>query len=349
MSDQPVDPETRPDAELAVNMLRRAEHIAAITHTAPDADAIGGLLGLTLALRSIGLRVTPVCNDDVPSRFKVLPGYADIVRRVEMRRIEMRGVSTRPDLIAALDCADRERMGQIAAEPDWQDVPILNIDHHVTNTRFGQVNWIDVKATATSEIVLSLIDTLNIPLTADIATNLLHGIVGDTLGFRTPHTTPHALECAVRLMDAGANLAETMDQLFNRRTFSQLCMWAMAFNTMKLEEALSADHARVIWTQISKAARRACGQPEWGNSGLSSFLISADEADISAVMTEKDDGQIDVSLRAKRGFDVSGAAQALGGGGHPLAAGTTIDGPLDVAVRRVLTAIKAIRRTAAEH
>lgn len=322
-------------AELAAGLIRQAGTIVTITHTAPDADAIGGLLGLTLALRSIGANVTPACSDEIPARFKVMPGYDDIVR----------AVPAPPDLLIALDCADRERTGKLAAAPDWLSVPILNIDHHVTNTLFGRVNWVDTEVTATSEIVLRLIDHLNIPLTPDIATNLLHGIVGDTLGFRTPHTTPHALACAMRLMAAGANLFEIMDVQFNRRPFALLCLWSKALEAMKLEPAFSPDHARVIWTQISKDARRVCGQADWGNTGLSSFLVSADEVDVAAVIVEKDDGQIDVSLRAKQGFDVSAAAQSLGGGGHPLAAGATIEGPLSAAAERMLAALRSIQRS----
>ncbi len=328
--------ETLRAAQAAAGRIRQSGAIVALTHTAPDADAIGGLLGLTLALRSIGKTVTPACSDEVPARFSVMPGYPDIVQTVPAP----------PDLLIALDCADRERLGKIAAAPDWQVIPILNIDHHVTNTQFGQVNWVDTEASATSEIVLNLIDHLNIPLTPDIATDLLHGIVGDTLGFRTPHTTPRALGCAMRLMAAGASLFEIMDHQFNRRSFALLCLWSKALDAMRLKPARSPNHPRVIWTQISKQARRACGRADWSNNGLSSLLVSADEADVSAVIIEKDDGQIDVSLRAKRGFDVSGAAQALGGGGHPLAAGVTLAGPLDAAVERVLVALRAVQRSA---
>ena len=326
--------ETGAQAESAAALIRRAGTIVAITHTAPDADAIGSLLGLTLALRAIGKRVTPACADEIPARFRVMPGCDDIVR----------AAPAPPDLLIALDCADRERMGDIVAAPDWRTAPILNIDHHVTNTQFGQVNWVDLEAAATSELVLRLIDHLRLPLTPDIAANLLHGIVGDTLGFRTPHTTPRALECAMRLMAAGANLSEIMDHQFNRRPFALLCLWQKALAAMRIEPAVQPQGARVIWTQIGKEARRACGQADWSNNGLSSFLVSAEEADVSAVITEKDNGEIDVSLRAKRGFDVSGAAQALGGGGHPLAAGATLGGPLDAATERVLTALKSLKR-----
>ena len=327
--------DTQRAAEAAA-LIRRAGAIIAITHTAPDADAIGGLLGLTLALRSIGLSATPACSDDVPTRFDVMPGYGDIVR----------SVANVPDLLIALDCADRERMGTIAETPGWQAVPIVNIDHHVTNTRFGQVNWIDTVATATSEIVLRLIDHMRIQLTDEIATNLLHGIVGDTLGFRTAHTTPQALECATRLMAAGANLSEIMDQQFNRRPLALLCLWSKALDAMRLESPLGPNYARVIWTHVDKETRRSCGQAEWGNNGLSSFLASAEEADVSAVIIEKDDGRIDLSVRSRPGFDVSGAVVALGGGGHPLAAGATMPGPLEAASERAVAALRLVQRTA---
>ena len=318
----------------AAALIRRAGAIIAITHTAPDADAIGGLLGLTLALRSIGLNATPVCSDDVPARFDVMPGHDHIVR----------SVADVPDVLIALDCADRERMGDIVKAPGWQAVPIVNIDHHVTNTRFGQVNWIDTTATATSEIVLRLIDHMRIPLTAEIATNLLHGIVGDTLGFRTAHTTPQALECAARLMAAGANLSEIMDHQFNRRTFALLCLWSKALDAMRLEPPLGPGYARVLWTRVDKETRRACGQADWGNNGLSSFLASAEEADVSAVIIEKDNGEIDLSVRARPGFDVSGAVVSLGGGGHSLAAGATLSGPLLAATEHVVTALRLLKR-----
>ena len=335
MTDRIHDPTTQDLADRAAQLIRRAGPIVAITHTAPDADAIGGLLGLTLALRPTGIDVIPACSDAVPARFKTLPGYDRIVDRVD----------TLPDLLITLDCGDRERMGPLIALPEWQAIPILNIDHHVTNTRFGSVNWVDVQATATCEIVLTLIDDLRIPLTSDIAVNLLYGIVGDTLGFRTPHTTPHAMECAMRLMSAGANLSEIMDNLFNRRPLAMISLWALALGAMRIEPAVASDRARVIWTKISGAARRAAGAAELGNNGLSSFLVSADEADVAAVIAEQDDGKIEISLRGKPGFDVSQAAMLLGGGGHAPAAGATIPGPLDAAVQHVLAVLKSIRRS----
>ena len=311
------------DSAALLQHIECAATVLLITHVSPDSDAIGSLLGATHALRSLGKTVTPACTDALRDRFDILPGDTDVVTRA----------SGPFDLVMALDCGDEARMGRV-----WTDLPtprpiLLNLDHHVTNTRFGQLNWVDPSAASTAEIVLELIDLLGVPLTSDIARCLLYGLTGDTLGFRTPNTTPHQLHVAQRLMEAGASLNASIDHQFNRRSLALICLWGKAINALKVKD-------RVIYTAISKAMRDACGMSGAGDISLASFLISANEADRSAVLVEKDDGQVEISLRARPGFNVSVAATALGGGGHPLAAGATIDGPLADATRRVLAALK---------
>jgi phosphoesterase RecJ-like protein len=181
-------------------------------------------------------------------------------------------------------------------------------------------------------MVLHIGDQLGVPLTREIATCLLYGIVGDTLGFRTPNTTPRQLQYAERCMEAGASLYESIDQQFNRRSQALVCLWGKAINAMKIKD-------RIAYTAISKAMRDACGMG-LSDVNLSSFLISMNEVDRAAVLVEKDDGSVEVSLRAKRDHNVSNAAVALGGGGHSLAAGATINGPLNQAVKQVLLALK---------
>ncbi|HZY46121.1 MAG TPA: bifunctional oligoribonuclease/PAP phosphatase NrnA [Anaerolineae bacterium] len=315
----PIDPPVP-----LIDAIRHAQTILLITHLAPDSDAIGSLLGLTHALRSIGKSIVPSCADQIFDRFNLLPGSQDIVQQT----------SGSFELIIALDCADASRMGNIWAKLNDPKMPLINIDHHITNTQFGSINWVDPQATATSEIILTLIDQLNIQVTREISTCLLYGIVGDTLGFRTPHTTPRSLEYSMRLMQAGAVLSEIMEQQFNRRSLALIKLWGKALNNLQIKD-------RIAFTTISKAMRTSVSMSGSSDISLSSFLISANEADRAAVLVETDDGQIDLSLRAKSGHDVAKAALALGGGGHPLAAGATIDGPMDVAVKRVIEALKA--------
>ncbi len=302
--------------------LLQADRILLITHVSPDSDAIGSALGMVHALRALGKTATPSCADAIRDRYDVLPGHADMVTHA----------SGPFDLVVALDCGDELRLGSM-----WTDLPnpkplLINIDHHISNTHFGQINWVDPSAASTAEMVLQLTDQLGVPLNQDIATCLLYGIVGDTLGFRTSNTTPRQLQYAERCMAAGASLYESIDQQFNQRSQALVCLWGKAINVMKIKD-------RVVYTAISKAMRDACGMGV-SDLNLSSFLVSMNEVDRAAVLVEKDDGRVEISLRAKRGHNVSNAAVALGGGGHPLAAGTTIDGPLDAATQQVLLALK---------
>jgi phosphoesterase RecJ-like protein len=306
------------------SLLRSASHILLITHIAPDGDAIGGLLGLGKALRQAGKRVTVSCSDPVPSRFAYLPGYADIVSQADGPF----------DLLVTLDCGDLKRVGRIYRADEWRDIPLLNIDHHVTNTRFGTHHWVDASYVATSEIVLDLCDRLGLPVDVDIATCLLYGIIGDTLALRTDNVTSALLAKVMRLMQSGAPLADIIDQEFNRRPFNLLRAWQRALSTLRLEEG-------VIWVVLSQQARHEVGWPDTDLQGLANFLLSVEEANLSAVLAEKDDGQVEASLRARPSFDVSAVAVALGGGGHPQASGCIMDGPLDTVVERVVAALKS--------
>jgi phosphoesterase RecJ-like protein len=311
-----------PELSTIARHLRLAQRILLITHVSPDSDAIGSALGLAHTLKALGKIVTPACADAIRDRFDSLPGHAEMV--------------TQPggefDLVVALDCGDEARLGAV-----WANLPaprpfLINVDHHLSNTRFGQLNWVDPSAASTAEMVLQLAAELGVPLKQDIATCLLYGLVGDTLGFRTPNTTPRQLHYAERCMAAGASLYESIDQQFNRRSQALVCLWGKAINVMKIKD-------RLAYTAISKAMRDACGM-SLSDLNLSSFLVSITEVDRAAVLVEKDDGQVEISLRAKRGFNVSQAAVALGGGGHALAAGATIDGPLDAATQQVLQALR---------
>lgn len=310
------------DLSALVQHLPQASRILLITHVSPDSDAIGSVLGMTHALKILGKIVTPSCADAIRDRFDNLPGHTEVVTQA----------SGEFDLVIALDCGDEPRLGSV-----WTNLPtprplLINVDHHISNTRFGQINWIDPSAASTAEMVLQIVDQLGVPLTQEIATCLLYGIVGDTLGFRTPNTTPRQLQYAERCMEAGASLYESIDQQFNHRSQALVCLWGKALNGMKIKD-------RVAYTAISKAMRDACCMGI-ADLNLSSFLVSMNEVDRAAVLVEKDDGLVEISLRAKRGYNVSRAAVALGGGGHALAAGATIDGPLDAATKQVLQALK---------
>jgi phosphoesterase RecJ-like protein len=289
----------------------------------PDGDAIGSLLGLGWALHRLGKEHTLACADPVPDSFAYLPGSKAIVAHPEGNY----------DLVIGLDCSDLKRLGDAYDQDSLRGVPIINIDHHVTNVGFGSVNWVDPSSAATAQMVLTLIEHLEVPLDPAMATCLLNGIVTDTRGFRTPSTTPAAMEAAIRLMTAGASLSEITEQVFNRRPLAVVCLWGRALSAIQLD-------GRIIWTEISQAMKYECGLGSDSDDGLASFLTSACEVDVGIVFTEKDDGTIDVSMRSMPGIDISNVAIRLGGGGHPQAAGCNLNSSLASARERVLAELR---------
>ena len=330
------------DAELIAH-VQDSRDILCISHVNPDGDAVGSLLGMAWLLRSLGKAPTPALQDPVPEQLRSLPGADTIITSYDVS-FHTR-VADRPfDLIICLDASSPDRMGKAYNPAVHAATPLLVIDHHVTNTRFGAVNWVAPECAATCQMLVALADALHAPLTAEIATCLLTGLVTDTLGFRTSNTSADVLEAAMRLMRAGADLAAITEQTLNRRPFSAMRLWGLVLPAVQLDE-------RVVWTTISRE-QMAAARHDGSDLQLSGWLVTADEADMSAVFLEKldEEGQIQVecSFRAKPGFDVSELAYALGGGGHPPASGCTLPGNLDTVTARVLPILKQASRRQAQ-
>ncbi len=322
---EPLRPATL--AQIA-DILRRARRVLAISHVSPDGDAIGSLLGFGWLMRGMWPARPPqtyqVClalADPAPAQFRFLPGVADIVAEPP---------SWPWDVVVALDASDLPRLGGPFRPDEYGETPVIVLDHHVTNLYFGTLNYVDTAAAATSQIIVDLADALGVPLNREAATCLLTGLVTDTLSFRTSNVNARVMATAMRLMEAGANLAEINERAMNHKPLSTMRLWGLALADLKLR-------GQVLWTHITPAMRARVAAPENGDGGLVGYLINAPEAKISAVFSEKSDGRIDIGFRARPGYDVSGVAFSLGGGGHPQAAGCTIPGPLVAAEACVLS------------
>ena len=311
--------------EQAQRILKEAQRVAVATHVSPAADAISSAIGLVQLLRRLGKTAEAFCDDDLPARLKALP-HAEEIARVAHGAF---------DLLVSLDASDPGRLGKAFAE--LQGIPLLNIDHHITNTHFGTINWVDPSAVATSEMVLWLAEDLGVTMDAELASILLAGIVGDTMGLRTANVNARVMHEVTRLMEAGASLPALVDALFNRRPLAALRLFGQALAEVRMEDG-------VIWTVITREMRAASGLNHANDLSLSSFLIGAEEARIAAVFTERDDGKVEVSMRARPGYDVARVALAFGGGGHPPAAGCLLPGPLEEAIPPILKALKAAAR-----
>jgi phosphoesterase RecJ-like protein len=315
------------DWDKAKTLLDGAQRIILLTHITPDGDAIGSSLGLGHALRSRGKQITWAVDEGAPGNLRFLPGADQIQKSLN---------GAQADLAIVTDCSDERRMGEIGKAVRALNLPLINLDHHITNTLFADANLVDALTAAAAEGVLDWLDRLEIPLTLEAAQCLLCGLVTDTLCFRTDNTTAATLNKAQRLMTAGGDLSAIVQRTVSRIPAAVVRLWGLVMPTVRLE-----DH--VIWVKIAQAASKTAGAPAGKDGGLVSLLLQADDAYIACVLTESE-AVTEISLRAVPGFDVSGAALSLGGGGHKLAAGAPVSGSLDEVEARVIPLLKAAAR-----
>ena len=312
-----------------IRLLQGSQHVLMFTHVSPDGDAIGSLLGLGWLLQGQGKATTLVDADPVPAELRHLPGAGQIIAEPPRARW---------DAVVALDASDAQRLGPSFHPTEYGDAPIIVIDHHITNQRFGAFNLIEPAAAATAQVLVQLADAWPVPITQPAATCLLAGLVTDTRGFRTSNVTIEVMATAMRLMEDGANLAEIAERSLDYKPLGLMRLWGLALAGVQVD-------GRIIWTQITQAMRDQVQALNGNDGGLVSFLLNAPEANVAVVFSEKRDGRVEVSLRSRPGFDVSGLALDLGGGGHPQAAGCSITGPLADVEARVLAAIRGVKRT----
>jgi phosphoesterase RecJ-like protein len=301
-------------------LLDGAESIAILSHIRPDGDAVGSVLALSLSLAEHGKHVTPVLIDGVPERFRFLPAAETIVQ-------------TLPDgldLLVAVDCADLQRTGLPA---DVLRQPDINIDHHPTNTRYAALNIVEPAASATAEILYDLLAALSLPINPDVASNLLAGIVMDTIGFRTDSVAPRLLRMAADLMERGAVLHEIYLRGLEQRSLTEIRYWERGLAKLSFEAGL-------IWTSLTPDDRQSVGYPGKDDADLINLLSVIEGARVSVVFVEQPQGEIKVSWRSRDGLDVSSVARQFGGGGHKPAAGATIQGKLEEVQKRVLSATR---------
>jgi phosphoesterase RecJ-like protein len=231
--------------------------------------------------------------------------------------------------VIAVDCADQDRLSP-RLPAGWTQ-PALNIDHHATNTRFGVINLVDSAATATAEIIYDLASDLGLPMDADIATNLLAGIVTDTIGFRTDNVTGGALRKVATLVDRGGRLPEVYERLLTVRPLAAARYWGAGLGRLQHQ-------GDIVWTHLSLGDRTAAGYPGDDDADLVNFMATIDEGRVAVLFVEQGGGKVKISWRTHAGIDVSRVAQQFGGGGHAPAAGASVEGRLEDVEKSVLAA-----------
>lgn len=294
----------------AQELLDKAQTIVTLTHVMPDGDAIGSVMGLTLALREQGKTVIPAVDGGCPEDFHFIPFSEDI--RDNLDRVK-------PDLIISTDASDKARVGKVGESILGNGIPYIQLDHHQTNVIFGDANLVDARTVAASEGVLDWLIQLGWAVSPQVAQCLLTGMITDTLCFRTANVSAQTFSKAQILMEAGADLPLIVQNTLARMPISLLRLYGQVLPKIKLERG-------VIWLSVTKDDYDNAGADFNNYTGLSGYLVQADEAYISAVFKELEPNVVECSFRSVPGFDVSQVAFKLGGGGHVQASGCTVHG-----------------------
>lgn len=289
--------------------LGAAEKVLIASHVRPDGDAVGSLLGLGLALENAGKTVHMVLVDGVPSSFHYLEG-SDRVRKDPVKDF---------DTFVTVDCADFKRLGK-----PFEDFgsPDINIDHHITNERFGILNLIEGKEVATAAILTDCLPAWGFEITQPVAAALLTGIITDTLGFRTSNITPEALRQAAALMETGVDMSELYMRGLVRRSLSSARYWGAGLCKLESTEG-------IVWSSLSLADRKASGYDGNDDADLINMLSAIEGHQVGLIFVEQHNNHVKISWRAlEQGVDVSPVAMHFGGGGHAAAAGADLPGTL---------------------
>jgi len=239
-----------------------------------------------------------------------------------------------PELVFFFDSGNLERSGssvkQIASH-----ATIVNIDHHPSNSRFGDINIIDPEASAVGQMVMDLLDHLEYPITPTMATNLYVALLTDTGGFRHENTTPKALEDAARLAHLGADPGRIATQVYKMRPETTLKLSGLALATMRIEL-----QGKLAWAKVTRRMLREAGAVMAESEGIIDTLNSIAGLELAILFKEVSSDLTKISVRSRGLVDAAALCASFGGGGHIRAAGAEIEKPMDEAVQLVLTAAK---------
>ncbi|MEM6529656.1 MAG: DHH family phosphoesterase [Chloroflexota bacterium] len=316
---------SRLEWEKAAQAITDAESILIVTHIEPDGDAIGSMLGLGHTLMAMGKQVQMAVDEGVPGFLQWLPGTDAIYPKITVGEW---------DLMISTDASDEARSGKVGAYGREHAKQVINLDHHATNTMFGNIFLVMGEAVSATEVVYRLFEHMNITVDSrEVALPLLTGLVTDTMGFRVSSVTAETMRIAHKLMETGISLYEVMARTLESKPYSAIQLWAQVLPSIELDNA-------IVSLNIRREDFATIRMKDPSDAGLVSLINQIDEAMIAIIFTQLEGERVKLSMRSKKGYDVGSVAKLLGGGGHTQAAGATLEGTLPEVRAHVLPLLK---------
>lgn len=309
-----------------LDAIRAARTICVVGHLRPDGDCAGSQVGLTLALRAEGKKVVCWNQDAVPQKYKFIDPNGDIEKPRRGQKF---------DLVIATDCASFERLGTLDKCIAARKL-LINIDHHESNTRYGDLNWVSAREPSTGELIYRLLKAARWPITKPIADCLFTAVSTDTGSFQYPTTRPGTFHVGGELVTRGANLAKICNEVYQSFPLSRARLLKHVYSKFKLTH-----DNRIAYFWLKQADLARTGAESNDTEGLIDHIRAIEPVVVACVFEEIEPELTRISLRSKsKAVNVSEICGLFGGGGHPAAAGARIAGSPLSTQRRVVAALK---------
>lgn len=319
-----------PESQLILEEIKKAKNILLNCHRGPDSDSVGSALSMKRIIQDMGIKSEIICSSDLPKDLFFLKKSEDIIK-VEFNTFDF----SKYDLFITMDSST---FGMASGDKNMQlpNIKIIVIDHHYTNTRYGSINLIDAKISSTSELLFRVFEDWNILLSADIATYLLTGILGDTGCFQYNNVGKQSFEIAGKLIELGANKDQIVLNTYKSVDFETMKFWGKIIENLEYDKEYN-----FVWSAIPFATYKKYGVDSTAKEDSANlFAPVINNTDFGLIMVESDKDVLSVSFRSRINFDVSKIAQEIGGGGHIVASGAKMEGPFNEAVEKVLSACR---------
>ena len=299
-----------------IDQLKQSRSVLAVSHTNPDGDAIGALLATGLALKAMNIDVRMYNESRIPAVYRFLPSVKYIGHQVDDPE--------KFDTVVVLDCGALERIGRLA-DVVHNCPSIINIDHHVTNTRFGHLHYIDPEACATSELIYHMIKRLEVAFSCSMATAIYTGILTDTGSFRFSNTNQAAFTICGEMIACGANPYDVAQHVYGHYSLGRIKLLNLALDSLEI----SPNGKMSIMSLTQRMLKQTQTQAE-DIDGIINYARRIEDVEVAALIHEmewdaeaKENGRRNyhVSLRSDGSVNVAGIAAKFGGGGHANAAG----------------------------
>jgi len=307
-------------------LISEKDNIAVVTHVAPDGDAVGCTLAMVLGLRSLGKKAIVISRDRAPDNLTFLKLYEEYTGTSPK-------IPKESGLLIALDCGNLDRLSLDLDSVGT--VPVINIDHHLSNDMYGVENHVDTKASATAEIVYRLLKLMGVTITRDIAESLYAGIVADCGSFSFESTTGETHIIAKELLETGIDFSMIHRILFKTRDFARLKLMGKALQS--LEERMDGF---VTFMYLNAEDFNSLSISDRDSGDIVNYGLESKTCDVSVLLKEAE-GFYRVSIRTKSLLDARAICETFGGGGHVRAAGGNIKAvDVEDAKRQILAIIE---------